>query len=158
MIRIALPVLLAVLFVAAGCGGGANRKEGSEAAQALDFSKLWPKEEVAKLSPEQRQRLLEQALAGLKGTNWQHSQEVLVALGRDSGPGLINLIGSKEPSAASEGPIPSAKVKSVGNLAIDTLMLLVQTRSSYKGEMPARNQDAWKRWWAANSAAVAVKE
>lgn len=157
MIRIALSAVLSVLVFAAGCGGGANRKEGSEAMQALDFSKLWPKEEVANLSPEQRQRLLDQALTGLKGTNWQHAQEVLVALGRDSGPGLINLVGSKEPSAASEGPIPSAKVKSVGALAHDTLMLLVQNRSSYKGEMPARSQDAWKRWWSANSASVAVK-
>jgi hypothetical protein len=125
--------------------------------KALDFDKLWPKDEVAKLTPEQRQRLLDQALAGLKGNNWLHAQDVLISLGRDAGPGLMDLVGSKEPSAASEGPIPSAKVKTLGELAHDTLLLIVQNRSSYRGELPGRDQDAWKRWWAANSAVVASK-
>ncbi len=156
MIRIALPALLAAL-VAAGCTGrsSASKKEGSDAAQAQEFSSLWPKSDAAALEPEARQRLLEQALVGLKGNDWQHAQDVLIALGRDSVPALIDMVGSKEPTAASAGPIPSAKVKTLGQLANDTLLLIVQNRSSYKGEMPARDQDSWKRWWAENSSRVA---
>jgi hypothetical protein len=158
MIRIALSVLL-VAFFAVGCRNksAASRKEGSDASQALEFSSLWPQEEVAKLTPEQRARLLDLALVGLQGNNWQHALDVLISLGSDSVPGLIAMVESKEPTAASKGPVPSAKVKSLGELAHDTLLLIVQNRSSYKGEMPARSQDAWQRWWADHSAQVVVK-
>ena len=161
MIRIALPALLIALLAAAGCWGRSgsepSKSVGADAAKALDLDKLWPQEQVAKLAPDQRQQLLEQSLAGLKGNNWRSAQDVLISLGRDSGPPLIDLVSSQEPSAASEGPIPSAKVKTLGELAHDTLLLLVQNRSPYRGELPARDPDAWKRWWAANSASVASK-
>ena len=159
MIRTALPALLIVLCVAAGCDrrSAAAKKEGSEASQAVEFRNLWPQEETAKLTPEQRADLREQALVALKGNNWQHAQDVLVALGADAVPALIDLVGSKERSAASAGPVPSAKVKTMGELANDTLLLIVQNRSSYRGEMPARNQDAWRRWWADNATRVASK-
>lgn len=162
MIRIALPALLIALLAAAGCGGGSasdpSRSVGADAVKALDLDRLWPQERIAKLTPEQRQQLLEQALAGLKGNNWRSAQDTLVSLGRESGAPLIDLVGSQELSAASDGPIPSAKVKTVGELAHDTLLLLVQNRSTYRGELPGRDPDAWKRWWAANFTSVASRE
>ncbi|HOX07794.1 MAG TPA: hypothetical protein PK280_15445 [Planctomycetota bacterium] len=156
MIRIALPALLVVLFAAAGCdnAAAAKKKEGSQASQAETFKAMWPRDKVQKLTPEQRQDLLAQALVALKGVNWQHAQDALVSLGRDAGPSLIAMVGSAEPSAASAGPIPSAKVKSVGELAHDTLLLIVQNRSGYRGEMPARTAEAWQAWWTANSSSV----
>jgi hypothetical protein len=155
MIRIVLPALLVAFFAASGCAKSSAKKEASDSAQAVEFKDLWPQEDVAKLSAEQRRDLLDQALVGLRGNNWQHAQDVLVRRGRAAVPALIDLVPSKEPSAASAGPIPNAKVKSLGELAHDTLLLIVQNRSGYRGQMPERSVDAWKRWWSANSAGVA---
>lgn len=157
MIRIALPLMLTALFVVAGCqkSGNVQAPKGTDAAANVDFSKQWPKDAVAQLTEEQRQYLLGQALVGIRGVEWLHSQEVLVSLGRDAVPSLIALVGSKDSTAAAAGPIPSASFKTLGEVANDTLVLIVQNRSSYRGEMPARTQDGWNKWLAANASTLA---
>lgn len=160
----ALSVVAAVLVLgAAGCGdkgsGGSGGTATVPVAQPVDFEKLWPKEEVAKLGPAQRQQLLDLALVGLKGTNWQHARDVLIALGAQSVPSLIEMVGSDAPSAASYSPAPpDSRVKTVGEVAHDTLLEILVYRSNYRGDLPARNPEAWKRWWAANGAGLQTRD
>ena len=165
MTRTVLFAMVVALAVAAlGCGKkpAAPVDSGKPSATipgAIDFEKLWPKEEVAKLTPDQRARLLELALVGLKGNNWQHAREVLVALGKDAIAPLINLVDSEEPSAAAgTQPLTVMKVKAVGELAHDTLLELVRYRSSYKGALPLRNKDAWNRWWTDNRSSLVIND
>lgn len=157
MIRSALLVCGMVLVtVAAGCRSGsltAGGAKGPETAGvgAIDFDNIWPKEEVAKLTDEQRERLLTLALVGLKGVNWQHAREVLIALGRPAVAPLIAMVGSKELSASAAGTLPASPVRTVGELAHDTLLMIIDGRTGYRGEMPPRDAEAWRRWWAANN-------
>ena len=128
-------------------------------AQPVDFAKLWPKEEVAKLSAGDRKQLLELALVGLEGNNWQHARDVLIALSPDSVQPLIDLVANDKPSAASYSPAPpETRVKTIGEVAHDVLLEILVYRSNYRGELPARSQEAWKRWWAANGAGFQVKD
>jgi hypothetical protein len=162
MMRKALSVGVVVLALAAiGCANKSSGGGGSAVptAQPVDFQKLWPKEEVAHLSPGDRKQLLDLALVGLKGNNWQHARDVLIALGKDSVPPLIDLVGNDAPSAASFSPAPpETRVKTLGEVAHDVLLEILVYRSNYRGELPARSPEAWKRWWAANGAGLQIKD
>jgi len=159
---------LAVL--AAGCGkkgaGKPSRRRGRKVAvgrvdaTGIDFDRYWPREEVEKLSPEQSAKLLELALAGLKGNNWEHASDVLVALGKQAMPSLIKQVESNEPTAAAAAPLPvvvNAGVKTLGQVSHDVLLEIVEYHSNYKGRLPARNTVAWEGWWKKNEAGLKLK-
>jgi len=169
MRRIILLTAAAALAVGlTGCRRGGGERAGRPKppprraqpvlAVDIDFDKLWPKEEVEKLAPPQRARLLELSLAGLRGANWQHAQHVLMALGKDGVPALIEMVESEEFSAAAAGPLPvSTRVKTVGELAHDTLVEIVGYHSNYKGKLPSRTQVAWAEWWQRYGAGLAIQ-
>jgi hypothetical protein len=126
----------------------------------IDFDKLWPKEEVAALTPAQRVKLLELALAGLKGNNWEHARDVLIVLGKDSAPPLIAQVESPELTAAAAAPIPvvvRSQVKTLGELSHDVLLQMVEYHSDYRGQLPVRERSAWEAWWARNGAGLKIR-
>jgi hypothetical protein len=121
-----------------------------EAIGGIDFNRYWPRDEVQELSPEQRAKLLELSLVGMRGNNWEHARDVLLALGEHAVPALIAQVDSDEPSAAAAGPLPvvvEKGVKTVGELSHDILREIVLYHSSYKGQLPARKRSAWETWW-----------
>jgi hypothetical protein len=156
---IAATLLTVVLgLVAVGCGGGGTRSRSrdkatpmpTEAIGGIDFARYWPRDEVVKLTPAERAKLLELSLQGMRGNNWEHARDVLLALGEHAVPALIAQVDSDEPSGAAAGPLPvvvEKGVKTVGQLSHDILTEIVQYHSSYKGQLPGRKRSAWETWW-----------
>lgn len=136
-------------------------RQGNEViVGGIDFNRYWPREEVVKLSAEDQAKLRELALTGMKGNNWEHCRDVLVALGEHAMPALINQVDSKEPTAAAADPIPvvvGSKVKSLGQLSHDVLLEIVEYHSKYKGKLPVRSKVAWQAWWDANKAGLEIR-
>ncbi len=176
MMRNALILATSVLILGTlGCGGGGSsvsRRKKMNAAEkryrpgnevivgGIDFNRYWPREEVVKLSAEDKAKLQELALTGMKGNNWEHCRDVLVALGEHAMPALINQVDSKQPTAAAADPIPvvvGSKVKSLGQLSHDVLLEIVQYHSKYKGKLPVRTKVAWQAWWEANKAGLEIR-
>ncbi len=160
----------AFAILAAGCGEkGAKKprkKRGRKApvrrvdATGIDFDRYWPREEVAKLTTKQRATLLELALKGLKGNNWEHARDVLVALGKEAMPSLMKQVESTEATAAAAAPLPvvvNSGVKTLGQVSHDVLLQIVEYHSNYKGHLPARNTVAWEAWWKKNEAGLKLK-
>jgi hypothetical protein len=160
----------ALALLASGCGEkGAKKtrkKRGRKTAThklgvaGIDFDRYWPREEIVKLTPEQRASLLELALAGLKGNNWEHARDVLVAMGKQSMPALIKQVESTEATYAGAGPLPvvlNAGTKTLGQISHDVLLQIVEYHSSYKGHLPARKGAAWEGWWKQNQGGLKIK-
>jgi hypothetical protein len=127
------------------------------AVSGIDFNKYWPREEVVKLTPRQRAELLELALVGLKGNNWEHAKDVLVALRKDAVLPLIRQVDSSQVTAAQIAPVPVVVrngVKSLGELSHDILLEIMQYHTNYKGQLPARKKSAWEKWWKKNQAGL----
>ena len=164
MSRNVLPVTVMALALVAGCGFGrrsSRTRRPQESARVasisgIDIDRYWPREEVVNLSPEDRAKLLELGLAGLKGNNWQLAKDTLVSLGKESVPDLIQLLSSAAPTAAAAGPLPVTRVKTLGELAGDTLLEIVQYHSNYVGQLPPCDQAAWAAWWDQHGAGLTV--
>jgi hypothetical protein len=165
-------VFAAILALgAAGCGGKKKtrtarskrtrgRDGGPRVVGGIDFDRYWPRDEVQQLTPAQRAKLLELALAGLRGNNWEHARDVLVAIGKDSVPHLIKQVESAEETSACADPIPvvvQARVKTLGELSHDVLLQIVQYHSNYKGQMPVRKVAAWQKWWKQTEVGLKIK-
>ena len=161
-------VTVALTLAAAGCWWGRSDRSTRKArprergrtyyGKEIDFDKYWPREEVVKLSPAQRARLLELSLAGLEDTNWEHARDNLLALGKDAIEPLIERVESTKPTSAAAGPLPVTKVKTLGELAHDILLQSIQYHSNYKGQLPARSKAAWKEWWGRNRAGLTINK
>ena len=160
-----LTVIAVLALFAAGCGGPRTTRKPRDRGptpeagkiEGIDFSRYWPRDEVLKLTPAERAKLLELALAGMRGTNWAHAGDVLVALGKDAVPALIQQVESSEETAAAAGPLPVTRVKTLGELSHDVLLRSVQYHSNYKGQLPARKRAAWEEWWKANGAKLKLE-
>ncbi len=167
-----LSVCLATLalLLASGCGRkGAKKprkKRGrgtvvrSVGVAGIDFDRYWPREEVVKLTPQQRAKLLELALAGLEGNNWEHARDVLVVLGKESMPALIKQVESTKSTYAGAGPLPvvlSTGTKALGQVSHDVLLEIVEYHSNYKGHLPVRKVAAWEGWWKQNEVGLKIK-
>lgn len=160
-----LILFAAFALVASGCrtrgpraprpGRGSVGRRGP--VTGIDFDRYWPHEEVVKLTSTERAKLLELALAGMKGNNWAHAGDVLVALGKGALPALIKQVDSSEATAAASGPLPVTDTKTIGELSHDILLRSVQYHSNYKGQLPVRKKAAWEEWWKQNQASLKIK-
>jgi hypothetical protein len=128
--------------------------------KGIDFNRYWPRAEVVKLSDEERATLLELALVGIRGSNWDHARDVLVSLGEHAIPALVAQVEAPEATHAGAAPVPvvlGSGVKTLGELSHDVLLEIVQYHSEYKGQLPVRSKDAWEAWWKQNAAGFKMK-
>jgi hypothetical protein len=159
-----------LMLCAAGCGKkGAGRKPKKKrrgqpvrttGVGGIDFNRYWPREDVVKLSAAERAELRRLALVGMKGNNWEHARDVLVALRKEAMLPLIKQVESAEPTAAGADPFPAVigtRVKTLGQLSHDILLQIVQYHTDYKGRLPARKKLAWEAWWTQNQVDLKVK-
>ena len=146
-------VAASLMLCAAGCGKkGASKKPPRKrrgqpvrttGVGGIDFNRYWPREEVVKLTAAERAELRRLALVGMRGNNWEHARDVLVALRKEAMPPLIKLVESAEPTAASADPFPAVigtRVKTLGQLSHDILLQIVQYHTDYKGHLPVRKR------------------
>ncbi len=99
------------------------------------------------------------AIAQLGTSGWQDAQTLLVESGKTAVPYLIDALDKSESAynlgghtKADAGRAP--RQRTVADVAAELLTDIVSNHSSFKGEVPAADQAAWREWWSKNAEGV----
>ncbi len=102
---------------------------------------------------------LKTAISQLGTSSWQDAQTLLVESGKASIPFLIDALSSSDAAynlgghtKSDAGRLP--RQRTVGEVASELLTEIVMNHTSYKGELPGADQNAWRERWSKNAEGV----
>lgn len=104
---------------------------------------------------------LKTAISQLGTSSWQDARTLLVESGKASIPFLIDALSSSDAAFNLGGHTKSdagrmPRQRTIGEVAAELLTEIVTYHTSYKGEVPAADQAAWREWWSKNAEGVTV--
>lgn len=132
-------------------------EEGTAPAAEKPVEK--PAEKAKATSLNESGERIKAAIAQLGTSGWQDAQTLLVESGKAAVPYLIDALTCSDSAynlgghtKADAGRAP--RQRTVAEVAAELLTDIVSNHSSFKGELPAADQDAWRAWWSKNAEGV----
>lgn len=157
------PVLMLLLIVA-GCGE--NRHEFMATYESISEAateRYGTESQLVFESREQLEEFVHTQVERLGSASWQKAWILLRAAGSYSVEPLIGTLGDRATASATVKALPGAITPGErifitrGEVAYALLREIIGEYSNYRGQLPPNSQEAWEKWWRANSRNLQVQ-